>query len=46
MFFCVGSGDEGSDQEREWETQQIMKGVTGIQQVLCTINIASERETC
>ena len=30
----VGSGDEGSDQEREWEEQQIKKGVSGIQQVI------------
>ena len=33
-YNCIsGSGDEGSDQEREWEEQQILKGVTGIQQV-------------
>jgi hypothetical protein len=30
--YIVGS-DEGSDQEREWEDQQIQKGVSVIQQV-------------
>ena len=33
-MLCIGSGDEGSDQEREWEEQQIKKGVSGIQQVI------------
>ena len=40
FIFCniSGSGDEGSDQEREWEEQQILKGVSGIQQVIIIVS--------